>query len=103
MTKPVLPDYRGACISNIVPTLLEGTDEPTPWMPSPALEADQVVLLVLDGLGWDQRVPYATPIEGLYAASAGCHPAGSVIGCAGHNAARHVLSDLGLAGGWGDA
>lgn len=54
MTKPVLPDYRGACISNIVPTLLEGGDEPTPWMPSAALEADQVVLLVLDGLGWDQ-------------------------------------------------
>lgn len=41
------------------------------------------------------RLPYTTPIEGLYACSAGCHPAGAVIGAAGHNAAMRVLSDLG--------
>ena len=35
-------------------------------------------------------------IAGLYAASAGTHPAGGVIGCAGHNAARCVMHDLGL-------
>ena len=29
---------------------------------------------------FDQRFPYATPISGLYSASAGCHPAGSVMG-----------------------
>jgi phytoene dehydrogenase-like protein len=46
--------------------------------------------------GFDQRVPYAMPIEGLYSASAGTHPAGSVIGCAGHNSANRVLKDLGL-------
>jgi phytoene dehydrogenase-like protein len=40
------------------------------------------------------RMPYATGIEGLYAGSAGCHPAGSVIGAAGHNAARLILRDL---------
>ena len=51
---PTLPDYAGACISNVVPALLEPTDAPTPWIPSAALEADQVVLLVLDGLGWEQ-------------------------------------------------
>jgi phytoene dehydrogenase-like protein len=45
--------------------------------------------------GFDQRVPYATPIAGLYSCSAGCHPAGSVIGAAGHNAAMRVLKDLG--------
>jgi phytoene dehydrogenase-like protein len=47
-------------------------------------------------IGFDQRMPYATPIAGLYSCSAGCHPAGSVIGAAGHNAAQRVLRDLAL-------
>lgn len=42
------------------------------------------------------RMPYATGLEGLYAGSAGCHPAGSVIGAAGHNAAQRILKDLSL-------
>ncbi|HEV8607375.1 MAG TPA: NAD(P)/FAD-dependent oxidoreductase [Tepidisphaeraceae bacterium] len=46
--------------------------------------------------GFDQRMPYATPIAGLYSCSAGCHPAGSVIGSAGHNAAVRVLADMGV-------
>jgi phytoene dehydrogenase-like protein len=46
--------------------------------------------------GFDQRMPYATPIAGLYSCSAGCHPAGSVIGAAGHNAAMRVMKDLGV-------
>lgn len=50
----VLPDYAGACISNIVPALLDGSVEPPSWLPEVALDASQVVLLVLDGLGWDQ-------------------------------------------------
>ncbi|HEX7107323.1 MAG TPA: NAD(P)/FAD-dependent oxidoreductase [Acidothermaceae bacterium] len=41
------------------------------------------------------RMPYATGVPGVYAAGAGCHPAGSVIGAAGHNAAVRVLRDLG--------
>lgn len=41
------------------------------------------------------RMPYGTGLPGLYAGSAGCHPAGSVIGAAGHNAARRILTDLG--------
>ncbi|MBI1744102.1 NAD(P)/FAD-dependent oxidoreductase [Candidatus Acetothermia bacterium] len=45
---------------------------------------------------FDQRMPYATPIQGLYSCSAGCHPAGSVVGAAGHNAAHRVLRDMGL-------
>ncbi|MEM7449193.1 MAG: NAD(P)/FAD-dependent oxidoreductase [Myxococcota bacterium] len=45
--------------------------------------------------GFSDRMPYATPVEGLYACSAGCHPAGSVIGAAGHNAAIKILRDLG--------
>ena len=44
--------------------------------------------------GFDQRHPYSTPIEGLYSCSAGCHPGGSVIGAAGHNAAVRVARDL---------
>lgn len=51
---PTLPDYGGACVSNIVPVLLEPPDEPPDWLP-PAVEgADQVVLLTIDGLGWEQ-------------------------------------------------
>lgn len=46
-------------------------------------------------VAFDQRVPHRWPLPGLYAASAGCHPAGSVIGAAGHNAAVRVLQDLG--------
>ncbi|MFT3923994.1 MAG: NAD(P)/FAD-dependent oxidoreductase [Myxococcales bacterium] len=42
------------------------------------------------------RLAYRTPIAGLYSASAGCHPAGSVIGAAGHNCAQAVLRDLGM-------
>jgi phytoene dehydrogenase-like protein len=50
-----------------------------------------------NGFAFDQRMPYVTGVGGLYAASAGCHPAGSVIGAAGHNAALRVLSDHGVA------
>lgn len=48
-------------------------------------------------VSFTDRMPYPTGIPGVYAGSAGCHPAGSVIGAAGHNAARRVLADLGLA------
>jgi len=48
-----------------------------------------------NSFGFSDRLPYATPIQGLYSASSGCHPAGSVIGCAGHNAAMRILKDLG--------
>jgi phytoene dehydrogenase-like protein len=47
-----------------------------------------------NGFGFADRLPYATPIAGLYSCSAGTHPAGSVIGCAGHNAAMQILKDL---------
>jgi phytoene dehydrogenase-like protein len=46
--------------------------------------------------GFADRLPYPTPVAGLYSCSAATHPAGSVIGCAGHNAANRVLRDLGL-------
>ncbi len=47
-----------------------------------------------NGWGFADRLPYATPIANLYSCSAGTHPAGSVIGAAGHNAAARVISDL---------
>jgi phytoene dehydrogenase-like protein len=50
-----------------------------------------------NAFAFDARMPYRTGVDGLYAASAGCHPAGSVIGAAGHNAAMTVLADLGRA------
>ena len=66
--RPLLPDYGGACITNIVPALLEpGHGWPT-WFPAAAQDADQVVLLVLDGLGWEQlkaRRPVAPTLHGL--------------------------------------
>jgi phytoene dehydrogenase-like protein len=46
-------------------------------------------------LAFTERLPYETPVQGLYFCSAGCHPAGSVIGAAGHNAAQVVLKALG--------
>jgi phytoene dehydrogenase-like protein len=47
-----------------------------------------------NAIAFADRVPYATGLPGLYAGSAGCHPAGSVIGAAGWNSAHRVLADL---------
>lgn len=49
-----------------------------------------------NAISFTDRMPYAVGVPGVYAGAAGCHPAGSVIGCAGHNAAQRVLADLGL-------
>ncbi|MDE0604712.1 MAG: alkaline phosphatase family protein [bacterium] len=50
---PVLPDYRGSCLSNVVPALL-GPPEAAEWLPAPIREAKAVVLLLIDGMGWEQ-------------------------------------------------
>ncbi|HBX79274.1 MAG TPA: PglZ domain-containing protein [Acidimicrobiaceae bacterium] len=50
----VLPDYAGRCTSNLVPALLGDPDEMPSWIPAGVEDASQVVLLVLDGLGWEQ-------------------------------------------------
>lgn len=56
--EPVLPDYSGACLSNVVPALLArdgGADGGVPsWLPEGVASARQIVLLALDGLGWEQ-------------------------------------------------
>ncbi len=51
---PLVPDYGGACVTEIVPALLGRTAAAPAWMPEPVAGAEQVVLLVLDGLGWEQ-------------------------------------------------
>jgi predicted AlkP superfamily pyrophosphatase or phosphodiesterase len=50
----ITPDYGGACIANLVPALTGGGDGGSNWLPDAVGEADQIVLLVLDGLGWEQ-------------------------------------------------
>jgi len=52
-----------------------------------------------NSFGFTDRLPHQTPIERLYSCSAGTHPAGSVIGCAGYLAARRCLRDIELAHG----
>ena len=51
---PVLPDYGGACVDAVVPAILARRDGAPGWLPAAAANAEQVVLLVLDGLGWEQ-------------------------------------------------
>jgi hypothetical protein len=51
---PVLPAYGGACIDGVVRGLLERQSGAPSWIPVPAVDARQVVLLTLDGLGWEQ-------------------------------------------------
>lgn len=54
--EPTLPQYSGACIRGIIPALLGTRDHSQlpDWMPSMVASARQIVLLVLDGLGWEQ-------------------------------------------------
>ncbi|MDQ6798985.1 MAG: hypothetical protein M3011_13390, partial [Actinomycetota bacterium] len=51
---PVLADYAGASLIGVVPGLLEAPGQRPAWFPPPAGDAAQVVLLVVDGLGWRQ-------------------------------------------------
>jgi hypothetical protein len=55
--RPILPDYAGANVRGIVPALLgpgSWNSSLPAWMPEVVSSANQAVLLVLDGLGWDQ-------------------------------------------------
>jgi hypothetical protein len=52
--EPVLPSYGGPCVSGLVPALLGAPEDAPAWVPEAGLDARQVVLFVLDGLGWDQ-------------------------------------------------
>lgn len=51
---PVVPQFAGPCLVNVVPALLSADGQAPDWLPAHVVQARQVVLLVLDGLGWDQ-------------------------------------------------
>ncbi|MHB1711010.1 MAG: alkaline phosphatase family protein [Acidimicrobiales bacterium] len=68
---PVHPDYGGACLTSLGAALLSETARekargapPPEWLPVAAHGANQIVLLVLDGLGWEQLVarPKLAPV-----------------------------------------
>jgi Type I phosphodiesterase / nucleotide pyrophosphatase len=68
----VLPDYTGGCVANVVPALLGRQAGSGPeWLPPSVGPAAQVVLLVIDGLGWMQLrdraalAPTLTAAEGI--------------------------------------
>jgi phytoene dehydrogenase-like protein len=41
-----------------------------------------------------RRMPYRSPIRGLYLCGSGTHPGGELTGAPGHNCARAILADL---------
>lgn len=59
--QPVLPNFGGPAISGIIPAILGpgGTRALPDWFPAPVRDARQVVLLVVDGLGWNQLLRFA--------------------------------------------
>jgi hypothetical protein len=61
--EPTRAQYGGACVASIVPALLRG--EAPSWMPSAVHDARMVVLLVLDGLGWESLRAHAARMPNL--------------------------------------
>ncbi len=63
--QPMLPSYEGACLSNIVPELIgivsDKHHDAASFVPQCLREANQIVLLVIDGLGWQQVQKYESP------------------------------------------
>lgn len=62
--EPVRPEYEGACISNLI-RALRGRES---WVPETVRDAESVVLLLIDGLGWnllDKHRSVATTITSL--------------------------------------
>jgi len=69
VARPMLPDYAGANVRGIIPALLAPSRAAQPsWMPEVITGARQVVVLVLDGLGWEQlqsRLALAPTLAGM--------------------------------------
>jgi hypothetical protein len=69
---PVVPDYEGACLTGVVPPLLLAPPGGRPdWFPAPLQSARRVVLLVLDGLGWQQIQRHRSLLGNLSAMTGG--------------------------------
>ena len=78
---PVLPEFGGPCIVNVVPALLARNDPENDvpgWIPATARRAAQIVLLVVDGLGWEQLRARPQLAPTLLAAEGIDHPITSV-------------------------
>ena len=79
---PVRPAYDGAWLGAIVPALL--ADERPGWMPTAVAGAESVVLLVVDGLGWNIVSADAPDIPELRAMDGGpittCAPSTTAAG-----------------------
>ncbi len=54
LSTPVLPDYGGANLTGLIPAFLQPPGQRPAWLPAVARAAEQVVLFVVDGLGWLQ-------------------------------------------------
>jgi len=67
--EPVKPDYAGASLAGVVPALL-GTRR-VDWLPEPVAGARAVVLVVLDGLGWEGLHDHPTRTPELHAMTGG--------------------------------
>ncbi len=76
---PVVPDFDGASLPNLVGGILEAArgGGRAPWVPAVVEGAAQVVLLVLDGLGWEQLGERSGSAPVLSSGSGG--PATSVV------------------------
>jgi hypothetical protein len=48
--EPVRPDYKGACVTNVVRGLQAGAE----WAPRTITGARAIVLLIIDGFGWNE-------------------------------------------------
>jgi hypothetical protein len=67
--EPLRPRYGGASVERIVPALTGRTDRS--WLPEPARDATTVLLLVLDGLGWELLRAHADDLPELDALTGG--------------------------------
>jgi len=69
--QPVLPHYGEDCLDAVVPALLARHGETPPWVPAPVRGARQVVLLVLDGFGWEYLQASAAGVPTLASGTGG--------------------------------
>jgi predicted AlkP superfamily pyrophosphatase or phosphodiesterase len=82
---PILPEYTGRCITNVVHALLsrvlgrDGDAADLELLPGSARGASQIALLVLDGLGWEQLRARAALAPTLSAADGIGDPITSVV------------------------
>ena len=58
-SRPVLPVYGGGCVADIVPAVLEPGPAPPRFLPPEVIDARAVVVLVIDGLGWEQLAAHS--------------------------------------------